>query len=140
MVATAAAYGNYAAHLISTLGSSTQADPLHYENERSPLVVLGAEFGLRREFRQGAMFALSYGLSIPRFLDTNGTGDLLSLSKAADKRSVANAPIHLASLKAAIPILNRALSFGSRLTVKARASTVTKTVLTRLSRARPTRP
>ncbi len=37
---------------------------LHYENERSPLLVLGGEVGLRREFRQGAMFALSYGLSV----------------------------------------------------------------------------
>jgi len=43
---------------------------------------------------------------------------VLSFSKAADKRSVANAPLHLASLKGVIPILNRALSFGSRLTVQ----------------------
>ena len=118
VVATAAAYGNYAARLISTLGSGTQADPLHYENERSPLVVLGGEFGLRREFRQGAMFALSYGFSLTRFLETNGAGDLVSLEPAANKRSVANAPIHLASLKGAIPIVNRALTFGSRLTVE----------------------
>jgi outer membrane receptor for ferrienterochelin and colicin len=118
LVATAAGYANYAAHLISPLGMSSTEDPLHYENERSPLLVLGGELGLRREFRQGAMFALSYGFSIPRFLDTNSAGDLLSLAKAQDKRSVANAPIHLASLKGAIPILNRALTFGSRLTVE----------------------
>ena len=117
LVATAAGYANYAARLISTLGMGTRTDPLHYENEGSPLVVLGGEFGLRREFRQGAMFALSYGFSIPRFLETNSAGDLLSFSRATDKRSVANAPIHLASLKSAIPILNRALTFGSRLTV-----------------------
>ena len=118
MVATASGYANYAARLISTVGMGTEADPLHYENERSPLVVLGGEFGLRREFRQGAMFALSYGFSIPRFLETNSAGDLVSFSKAADKRSVANAPVHLASLKAAIPIINRTLTFGSRLTVE----------------------
>jgi outer membrane receptor protein involved in Fe transport len=118
MVASATGYANYAARLVSTLGSGTQADPLHYENERSPLVVLGGELGLRREFRQGAMFALSYGFSVPRFLASNSAGDLLSFSRAADKRSVANSPIHLASLKAAIPIVNRALIFGSRLTVE----------------------
>jgi len=118
LVASATGYANYAARLVSTLGSGTQADPLRYENERSPLVVLGGEFGLRREFRQGAMFALSYGFSVPRFLETNSAGDLLSFSRAADKRAVANAPIHLASLKAAIPIINRALTFGSRLTVE----------------------
>ena len=118
MAFTAAGYANYAARLISSLGNSSQEDPLHYENESSPLVVLGGEFGLRREFRQGAMFALSYGFSIARFLETNGAGDLLSFTKAADKRSVANAPVHLASMKAAIPIINRALTFGSRLAVE----------------------
>jgi outer membrane receptor protein involved in Fe transport len=118
MVASATGYANYAAHLISPLGNSTQADPLRYQNERSPLVVLGGEFGLRREFRQGAMFSLSYGFSVPRFLDSNSAGDLLSFSQAGNKRSVANAPIHLASLKAAMPILDRALTFGSRLTVE----------------------
>ena len=118
VVATAAGYGNYAARLISTLGSGTPTDPLHYANERSPLVVLGGEFGLRREFRQGAMFALSYGFSLTRFLETNGAGDLLSLAQAASKRSVANSPIHLASVKGALPIINRALTFGSRLTVE----------------------
>jgi len=118
LVATATAYANYAAHLISGFGRSTREDPLHYENERSPLLVLGGELGLRREFRQGAMFAISYGLSLPRFLESNSAGDLLSLSKASDKRSVANAPLQLASLKAVIPILNRGLSFGSRMTVE----------------------
>ncbi len=118
MVATAAAYGNYAARLISTLGSGTQTDPLHYENERSPLLVLGGELGLRREFRQGAMFAVSYGLSVARFLATNGAGDLVSLSQAPEKRSVANSPMHLASLKGVFPVISRALSFGSRLSIE----------------------
>jgi hypothetical protein len=99
------------------MGHSTQEDPLHYQNESSPLVVLGGELGLRREFRQGAMFSLSYGFAISRFLQTNGAGDLFSFSKATDKRSVANAPVHLASAKGVIPIINRALAFASRLTV-----------------------
>jgi hypothetical protein len=119
LVATATAYANYAAHLISSVGNSDtmQEAPFHYANERSPLLVLGGELGLRREFRQGAMFALSYGLSLPRFLETNSAGDLLSFAKASDKRSVANAPLQLASLKGVIPILSRGLSFGSRLSV-----------------------
>ena len=118
LVATASAYGNYAAHLISTLGGGSRTDPLHYENERSPLVVLGGEVGLRREFRQGAMFALSYGLSVARFLATNGAGDLVSLAQASDKRSVANSPVQLASLKGALPVINRALTLGSRLSIE----------------------
>ena len=118
MVGTAAAYGNYAARLISPFGGGSQLDPLHYENERSPLVVLGGDLGLRREFRQGAMFAVSYGFSVTRFLATNGAGDLVSFAQAADKRSAANSPRHLASLKGALPILNRALTLGSRLSIE----------------------
>ncbi|MET0790397.1 MAG: TonB-dependent receptor, partial [Polyangiaceae bacterium] len=81
-------------------------------------VVIGGEIGLRREFRQGAMFAISYGLSVARFLATNGAGDLVSLDTAADKRSVANSPVHLASLKGALPVINRALLFASRLSIE----------------------
>lgn len=117
VVATAAAYGNYAAQLISPLGDGTKIDPLHYENERSPLVVLGGEFVIRREFRQGVMFAVSYGLSVARFLPTNSARSLFSLAQAPEKRSVANSPVQLASIKGAIPIINRALSFGSRVSV-----------------------
>ena len=118
LVATATGYANYAAHLISSVANSDMPDVFHYENERSPLLVIGGEFGLHREFRQGAMFALSYGISLPRFLATNSAGDLLSLAKAPDKRSVANAPLQLASLKGVIPILSRALTFGSRMSVE----------------------
>ncbi len=117
-VATAAAYGNYAAHLITTLGSGTQADPLHYENEATPLLVLGGELGLRREFRRGALLALSYGISVANFLASDSARDLLSVAGAQNKRSVENSPVHLASLKAVIPILNRALSAASRLTIE----------------------
>ena len=118
LVGTAAAYGNYAAHLISTLGSGTQNDPLYYQNESSPLLVLGGEIGLRREFRQGAMFAVSYGVSVAHFLASNGFSDLASLTTAADKRAVENSPVQMASLKAVIPIINRALSAGSRINIE----------------------
>ncbi len=117
IVGTAAAYGNYAAHLISTFGSGTQTDPLHYQNETSPLLVLGGEVGLRHEFRQGAMFAVSYGVSVAHFLASNGFSDLASLRTAPEKRSVENSPVQMASLKAAIPIIH-ALSAGSRISIE----------------------
>jgi len=118
VVGTAAAYGNYAAHLISTFGGGTQADPLHYQNETSPLVVLGGEVGLRREFRQGAMFAVSYGVSVAHFLASDSASDLVSLTTAPDRRAVENSPVQMASLKAVIPIINHALSAGSRLSIE----------------------
>jgi outer membrane receptor protein involved in Fe transport len=118
LLATAAVYANYAAHLISTVGNSIPSDPLYYVNETSPLVVLGGEIGVRREFRRGAMFALSYSVSMTRFLDGYGAAALASLARARDKRSVENAPVQLASLKAVIPMLNRALNAGSRLSIE----------------------
>ena len=118
LAGTAAAYANYATRLISTLGGGTQGDPLHYQNEHSPLLVLGGEIGLRREFRQGLMFAVSYGLSVPRFLASERVSDLVTLTRAPAKRSVENAPMQLASLKTAFPILARALTLGSRLTIE----------------------
>jgi outer membrane receptor protein involved in Fe transport len=118
LVATAATYCNYATGLISTLGSGTQDDPTHYANEQSPLVVLGGEVGIRREFRQGLMLAASYGLSVARFLQSESAGDLLTFKRADDKREVENAPVHLASFKAAFPIVARALTLGSRLSIE----------------------
>lgn len=118
LLATAALYGNYAARLISSAGASEPTDPLHYENLHTPLVVVGGEVGLRREFRQGVMIAASYGLSVARFLDTNDLSDLLSFTREPEKRSVANAPVHAASLKGLLPILSKALTFGSRLTLE----------------------
>jgi outer membrane receptor for ferrienterochelin and colicin len=118
IVGTVSAYMNYAKRLVSTLGNGTQDDPLHYQNEHSPLVVLGGEVGIRREFRQGLMFAVSYGLSVARFLESEQLSDLISVSRAPEKRSVENAPVQLASLKTAFPILSRALTFGSRLNIE----------------------
>ncbi|HWZ91531.1 MAG TPA: TonB-dependent receptor, partial [Polyangiaceae bacterium] len=118
IVGTAAAYANYATRLISTLGEGTADDPLQYQNEHTPLLVLGGEVGLRREFRQGLMFALSYGLSDARFLSSESASDLVRLARAPEKRSVANAPVQLASFKTAFPILSRALTFGSRLSIE----------------------
>ena len=115
---TVAVYGNYSKNLISPLGGGTQDDPLHYENEHSPLVVLGGEVGVRREFRQGLMFAASYGLSMARFLSDESLRALSKLERAPDKRSVENAPVQLASLKAAFPIVQRALTLGSRLSIE----------------------
>jgi len=82
------------------------------------LVVLGGEIGVRREFRQGLMFAVSYGVSEARFLTSKKLSDLVTLAHAPEKRSVENAPVQLASLKTAFPILSRALTFGSRLSIE----------------------
>lgn len=115
VTATASVYANYVSQLIVSDGSGDAADPLHYENSTTPLGVFGGELGLRREWRQGYMLALSYGLSVARFLKNDGAAGLLSFERDPAKREVANAPTHLASFKAAVPILSRALLAGTRL-------------------------
>ena len=64
------------------------------------------------------MFAVSYGVSVAHFLASNGFSDLASLRTAPDKRAVENSPVQMASLKAVIPIVNHALSAGSRISIE----------------------
>ena len=118
MASKSAPRAGSATSLISTLGSGTSDDPLHYANESDPLAVLGGELGIRHEFRQGLMFAASYGLSVARFLQSESFHDLVTFTRSTEKREVENAPVQLASFKTAFPILARALTLGSRLTIE----------------------
>jgi outer membrane cobalamin receptor len=118
VVGTLAVYADHATHMIAAEGSSTQADPLHYQNEPNPIEILGGEVGIRRDFRQGLMLSASYGLSIARFLKDDTTASVLGFKRATDKRKVENSPTQLASFKAAFTLLPRALVLGSRLTLQ----------------------
>ncbi|MEZ4219556.1 MAG: TonB-dependent receptor [Polyangiaceae bacterium] len=113
---TLAAFGNYTTRLIDFEGAGTAADPLVYSNSDVPLAAVGAEAELRREFSAGWMVAASYGFSFARFLRDESGSALLSLDAAPDTREVANAPQHLASVKAAAPIWAKAVTAATRLT------------------------
>jgi outer membrane receptor for ferrienterochelin and colicin len=113
--ATAAVFCNYARNLVTTEGQGDQSDPLRYVNARAPIATLGAEVGLRRDWRQGYMLSLSYGIQRSRFLSGDTLSSLLAFEKSPDFRRVANSPEHLGSVKGALPILGRNLTLASRL-------------------------
>lgn len=115
---TAAVFCNYAKDLITATGRGNAENPLRYENAQAPIATLGGELGLRRDWRQGYMLAVSYSYQRSRFLASEAVSALLGFEQSADFRRVANSPEHLASFKGALPLLGRALSLASRLSVE----------------------
>lgn len=112
----AAVYANYVKGLIVARGEGTGTDPIHYINSGSPVLSVGVEVGVHREWRQGWMLGADYGYQHSRFLASDAVSDLFT--PAPDLRRVPNSPEHLASLKAAVPILGRGLTLANRVTVQ----------------------
>ncbi len=104
--------------LIVVAGEGTDTDPLMYRNAEAPLATAGIEATLRREWRQGWMLEAQYTRQVARFLASDDVSDWLAFNRAPETRRVANVPGHLFSLKGAVPILGRALTLGSRVTVE----------------------
>jgi outer membrane receptor for ferrienterochelin and colicin len=111
-----AVYANYVRQLIVSRGGGSEDDPIHYVNSPSPLLSLGAEVGVKREWRQGWMLGATYGYQHSKYLASESASDLLSLKKNPETREVENSPAHLASIKAAAPLLVRGLTAATRLT------------------------
>jgi outer membrane receptor protein involved in Fe transport len=109
MTALVAGYTNYVEDLIS-LNNVQQADGSvvqQYQNSSNPVQTWGAEAEMRREWRSGWMLSATYSLQHSRFL-----GDTALL------RKVPNSPEHMAALKGAVPLIGRALSLMTRITVE----------------------
>lgn len=115
---TAAVFCNYARNLVTTAGAGDETDPLRYVNAAAPIATLGAELGLRRDWRQGYMLAASYSFQRSRFLNGDTLSSLVGFKQSGDFRRVANSPEHLGSVKGALPLLGRALTLASRLSVE----------------------
>ncbi|HEY6078243.1 MAG TPA: TonB-dependent receptor, partial [Polyangiaceae bacterium] len=118
VVGTLAVFGNYMRDLVLSAGQGDESDPLHYVNSQAPIGTFGAELGLRRDWRQGYMLAVSYSFQRSRFLSEASPGALLRFEQNPEFRHVANSPEQLASVKGALPLLGRALTLGSRLSVE----------------------
>lgn len=115
---TAAVFASYVKDLIDVRGAGDSTDPLHYVNSASPLLSLGGELELRREWRQGWMVAASYSYQRSTYLAGSSTSDALELNEDPSRRRVANSPEHLGSLKAAVPISGRDVTLGSRVSAE----------------------
>ena len=116
LTATAAAYSNYVRNLIQSAGMGTETDPLHYVNARTPVVSVGLELAIRREWRQGFMLEAWYAYQHSAYLASDSFSDFVALRRDPQTRNVANSPEHLAALKAAAPLVARTLTLATRLT------------------------
>jgi hypothetical protein len=105
-----AGYLNYFDNLIAQQGGGVSENPTRFENTGVPILVLGGEAELRREWRQGWMASASYSYARARYLEKDGHNDL---------RQVPNSPEHMGSLRGAMPLMGSALTLASRLTVEA---------------------
>ncbi len=108
--ATAATYANYVTNLIVLGGGGTAESPNQYMNSASPIETEGVEAELRRDWRDGLMFAASYAYQTSRYLN-----DGAPPGGVAPLRGVTNSPHHLASIKAAAPIIGSLLTAMTRL-------------------------
>jgi len=123
MIGVISTYGNLARDVVVFRGHGQAADPAnnvpedlwHYENLAAPILTVGGEAELRREWRQGWMMGVSYSFQHSRFLPGAGLTDLFGASNSPALRKVANAPEHLASIRGAVPILSHALLASTRL-------------------------
>ncbi|HTQ48175.1 MAG TPA: TonB-dependent receptor [Polyangiaceae bacterium] len=102
-----AGFYNYITDLINLAGDGTATSPNQYQNVTNPVESAGAEIELRREWRDGWMASAQYSYQRSRYLDNDGS-----------LRDVPNSPQHLASVKAAAPLLGRVLMLMSRLSVE----------------------
>jgi len=124
--ATVAAYENLVRHLIVTRGTGTPEDPttgtpadlLRYENSRAPVLTMGGEIEVRRDFRQGWMLAASYSAQHSRYLEGASPSDLFGTNANPELRRVPNAPEHLASVRGSVPVISHALYASTRISVE----------------------
>jgi outer membrane receptor protein involved in Fe transport len=116
VVATVAAYANYIADLISLESARDGSDDVQFQNTGTPVGTLGAELEVRRDFRAGWMLVATYSLQRSTYLASKGLGALIDQERSPVLREVPNSPHHLASLKAALPLLGPELSLMQRLT------------------------
>jgi hypothetical protein len=101
---TVAGYVNRVADLVEL--RDLPGGRVQYQNSTAPVLVLGSEYELRREWRGGWMLAGSYSLQRVEYLDD------------PTLRRVPNSPVQLASLKGAVPILGRTLMGMTRVSVE----------------------
>ncbi|RYZ04069.1 MAG: TonB-dependent receptor [Myxococcales bacterium] len=120
LIATAAAFTNYVGDLISLeseLGADG-AEVLRFRNSSAPVGTMGVELELAREWREGWMVSGSYSWQRSVILGSRSLSALVNLQQAPGVGEVPNAPSHLASFKAGMPILARALTLMTRLTIE----------------------
>ena len=101
-------FTNYVQDLIVLGGDGSPTSPNQYVNSPNPVQTFGAEAEVRREWRNGVMFSASYSFQHSAY-QNNDNHQL---------REVPNSPNHMASLKAAAPIIGSALGAMTRVSIQ----------------------
>lgn len=110
VTAVASTYVNVVDGLIRLVQSTNSgfAQTSIHQNTRAPIMTAGFEFEVKREFRDGYMLAATYSFNQARFLAPKSDG----------YRDVAYAPSNQGSVKAAAPIVGRALKAMTRVSLE----------------------
>ncbi|UQA57657.1 TonB-dependent receptor domain-containing protein [Polyangium aurulentum] len=110
--ALVAAHGSYIEDLIETTPVVPPlvpgVDVVRYDNQGTPVLVVGADAEIRREWRRGWMLSAMYGYQRAQYLDD-----------ALENPRVPTVPEHLASFKGVVPIVPDLVSAGLRMTLEA---------------------
>ncbi len=102
-------YANYLENLIALRDVMRGADSLdQYQNTDAPVLTVGAEAEVRREWRQGWALSASYSFQRSQYLGAN----------AAALRQVPNSPEHLFSLRGSAPVVPGLFLASTRVSVE----------------------
>ncbi|MCC6217212.1 MAG: TonB-dependent receptor [Polyangiaceae bacterium] len=99
---TTAGWANYVSGPIVFEGEA----PRRYVSSDTPILSMGGELELRRDWRDGWMLAGSYGVQRTRFVGGEGL------------REVPNWPMHLASVRGSVPLLEPAFVLSARVSAE----------------------
>ncbi len=114
-IAVVAGHASRLDNFIETIADDVQPDLVRYANTKNPVLAVGGDVELRREWRQGWMVSAMYGYQRAQFF---AFGDKSLPAVAGDPR-LRNAPEHLASFKGVVPMLPELASLGLRVTLEA---------------------
>jgi outer membrane receptor protein involved in Fe transport len=106
--ALAAVHTTYLQDLIQLGPDAPGSEIVRYSNGKVPVLVAGGDVEIRREWRGGLMLGASYGFQRAQRLDPTERNPVLE-----------NAPEHLASVRAVVPVLKDLVSIGLRATLEA---------------------
>ena len=134
VIGSVAGFVNSVSNLVELDNVSDTAGTIvnQYKNSPFPVLVVGGEAELRREWRQGWMVAATATVQQAQYLNkeevlgglsAQGCADLGGTVQGANCRATAvrdvpNSPKVLASVKGAVPIIGRTLMLMSRLTLE----------------------
>ncbi len=119
VIGSVALYANTIRGLIDTVSAGAGYDNVvRFGGTPNPIVAIGTEIGLRREWRSGWMASAYYGYTQARFLSDSRLSTLIAFERDRNIRNVANSPRHSATLKGVAPFLVRGLNLGTRITLE----------------------